>query len=193
MVKYNLQLKTTSGPTFRFTTIWTYQSTVIIRCCFLLESTLWPRRSCPCINEGWLLYVYVLFLFRHSWCMTCEGDLLLFMVQALTEELNKYGTDDPHPFEEDLDNAVQQCFYCLFSHRSKKAKYLDDHNVAQVVFWHYSYHSFIHSGYFYSTSSSPLLLRGAPDYSIDTVLELTCWSVTGNYEWITCPRFLRGG
>src|SRR6218665_2108986 len=24
-------------------------------------------------------------------------------------------------------------------------------------------HSFIHSGYFYSTSSSPLLLRGAPD------------------------------
>ena len=30
-------------------------------------------------------------------------------------------------------------------------------------------HSFIHSGYFCSTSSSPLLLRGAPDYSIDTV------------------------
>ena len=35
-------------------------------------------------------------------------------------------------------------------------------------------HSFyIHSGYFYSASSSPLLLRGAPDYSIDTLLELT--------------------
>ena len=29
--------------------------------------------------------------------------------------------------------------------------------------------SFIHSGYFYSAPSSPLLLRGAPDYS--TVLE----------------------
>ena len=27
--------------------------------------------------------------------------------------------------------------------------------------------------YFYSASSSPLLLRGAPDYSIDTVMELT--------------------
>src|SRR6218665_1226067 len=27
----------------------------------------------------------------------------------------------------------------------------------------------IHSGYFYSASSSPLLLRGSPDYSIDTV------------------------
>ena len=27
---------------------------------------------------------------------------------------------------------------------------------------------FIHSGYFYSASSNPLLLRSAPDYSIDT-------------------------
>src|SRR6218665_2079313 len=30
---------------------------------------------------------------------------------------------------------------------------------------------FIHSNYLYSTSSSPLLLRGAPDYSTDTVSE----------------------
>jgi len=40
----------------------------------------------------------------------------------------------------------------------------------------------IHSGYFYSACSSPLLLlRGAPDYSIDTVLELTHRSATGSY------------
>jgi len=32
-------------------------------------------------------------------------------------------------------------------------------------------HLFIHSGYFYSTSSSLLLLRGAPEYSIDPVSE----------------------
>ena len=32
-------------------------------------------------------------------------------------------------------------------------------------------HSFIHSGHFYSAPSSPLLLRGAPDYSKDTVSE----------------------
>src|SRR6218665_2714604 len=32
-------------------------------------------------------------------------------------------------------------------------------------------HSFIHSGHFYSAPSSPLLLRGAPDYSTDTILE----------------------
>src|SRR6218665_1009497 len=31
--------------------------------------------------------------------------------------------------------------------------------------------SFIHSGHFYSAPSSPLLLRGAPDYSTDTVSE----------------------
>src|SRR6218665_3565374 len=35
----------------------------------------------------------------------------------------------------------------------------------------YILYSFIHSGHFYSAPSSPLLLRGAPDYSTDTVLE----------------------
>jgi len=38
--------------------------------------------------------------------------------------------------------------------------------------WHQI--SIIYSGYFYSASSSPLQVRGAPDYSIDTVSELTC-------------------
>jgi len=32
-------------------------------------------------------------------------------------------------------------------------------------------YSFIYSGHFYSVLSSPLLLRGAPDYSTDTVAE----------------------
>ena len=31
--------------------------------------------------------------------------------------------------------------------------------------------TFIHSGHLYSASSSPLLLRGAPEYSTDTVSE----------------------
>src|SRR6218665_2886156 len=34
--------------------------------------------------------------------------------------------------------------------------------------------TFIHSGYFCCASSSPLLFRGAPDYSSDTMSELTC-------------------
>ena len=36
-------------------------------------------------------------------------------------------------------------------------------------------------------------LRGSPDYSNDTVSELTHLSATGNREWRTCPRYLRGG
>src|SRR6218665_120267 len=51
--------------------------------------------------------------------------------------------------------------------------------------------SFIHSGYFYNASSSPLLLRGAPDYSIDTASELTRQSTTGNCERRTCPARVR--
>jgi len=49
-------------------------------------------------------------------------------------------------------------------------------------------HSFIHSGYFYSASFNPLLLRGAPDCSIDTVSELTRRNATCIYEWRACPR-----
>jgi len=54
-------------------------------------------------------------------------------------------------------------------------------------------HLFIHSRYFYSASSRPLLLRGAPDYIIDTESELTRRSATRNCEWRTCPRSIRGG
>ena len=43
--------------------------------------------------------------------------------------------------------------------------------------------SFIHSGYFYSASSSPLVLRGTPDYGIGTVLEFTHRNATDNYKW----------
>jgi len=43
-------------------------------------------------------------------------------------------------------------------------------------------HSFMHSAYFFSTSSSPLLLGGATDYSIDTMSKLTRRSATGNCE-----------
>jgi len=46
---------------------------------------------------------------------------------------------------------------------------------------------FIHSfRIFYRASPSPLLLRGAPDYSIDAVSELTRRSATDNCELRTC-------
>ena len=69
---------------------------------------------------------------------------------------------------------------------------LNSSKVAALLMSLLLYCSFIHSGYFYSTSSSPLLLRGALDYSIDTVPELTRQSATGNCEWRTYPMSLRG-
>src|SRR6218665_1004644 len=39
------------------------------------------------------------------------------------------------------------------------------------VYLHTNMHTFIHSGYFYSASSSPLLLRGTPDTPQATVNE----------------------
>ena len=51
---------------------------------------------------------------------------------------------------------------------------LDSHVLRLNVFYKsLDIYTFIHSGYFYSTSSSPLLLRGAPNYRIDPVSELT--------------------
>jgi len=50
------------------------------------------------------------------------------------------------------------------------------------------YPSFIHSGYFTSASSSPLLLRGVPDYITHTVSCLTRRRATGNCEWRIFPK-----
>jgi len=56
---------------------------------------------------------------------------------------------------------------------------------------HYREHSFIHSDHFYSASSSPLPLRGAPDTA-----RILCWNFTPKRHrplWVrTCPRSLRG-
>ena len=70
------------------------------------------------------------------------------------------------------------------------------HMILQHRLWNkivHIIHSFINSWCFYSTSSSPLLLRSTPDYSIDTLSELTCRNATWNCKWRTCPRSLHGG
>ena len=51
--------------------------------------------------------------------------------------------------------------------------------------WNPYVHSFIHSGYFYSTSSSLLLFRGIPNYITNTMSELTRQRASGNCEWRT--------
>ena len=64
-------------------------------------------------------------------------------------------------------------------------QYLVNSNLDDIP-WSYNFIKllkFINSGYFYSTSSSPLLFRGTHEYSIDPVSELTCWCAIGKYEW----------
>ena len=66
----------------------------------------------------------------------------------------------------------------------------------RTAHWPWKVHmhgSFIYSGYFYSNSTSPLLFRGAPVYSIDIVLELTRLREQAITNWWTCPRSLHGG
>src|SRR6218665_3641869 len=59
-------------------------------------------------------------------------------------------------------------FYGLHSHRHSEC---NSSETDSLPFIHSFIHSFIQSGHFYSAPSSPLLLRGAPDYSTDTVSE----------------------
>ena len=77
---------------------------------------------------------YALCSFRRSWCTSCNGDLLHFIVDTLTFQLEKYTADSPHPLKEDLEHMLEQCFYCLYGHPNKrgKAKHLEDHNAAEV-------------------------------------------------------------
>ena len=93
-------------------------------------------------------------------------------------------TDEPQNLEQILSDCKETLKYCVktgFYHRYFLNLYgISDH---QCPFSN-ALSSFIHSGYFYSASSSPLLLRGSFDYRIDrpTVSELTRRSTTYNCE-----------
>src|SRR6218665_143129 len=71
----------------------------------------------------------------------------------------------------DYDYLLLTSIYSLLCHPILLCSYLFS---SFHPFVHSFIHSsFIHSGYFYNVPSSPLLLRGAPDYSIHTVPEFT--------------------
>lgn len=55
-------------------------------------------------------------------------------VQVLEKELAISSKTDSHPYKEELEMAVEQCFFCLYAYPSKKnkARYLDDHSSPQV-------------------------------------------------------------
>ncbi|XP_053326414.1 calcineurin-binding protein cabin-1 isoform X2 [Spea bombifrons] len=74
------------------------------------------------------------YLGRRSWCCNSDGALLKFLVRVLQKELAASTKDDTHPYKEELETALEQCFYCLYSFPSKKSKarYLEEHSAPQV-------------------------------------------------------------
>ncbi|XP_045145500.1 calcineurin-binding protein cabin-1 [Echinops telfairi] len=74
------------------------------------------------------------YLGRRSWCCNSDGALLRFYVRVLQKELAASTSEDTHPYKEELETALEQCFYCLYSFPSKKgkARYLEEHSAQQV-------------------------------------------------------------
>ncbi|GCC34948.1 hypothetical protein chiPu_0013425 [Chiloscyllium punctatum] len=74
------------------------------------------------------------YLGRRSWCCNSDGALLKFYVRVLQKELSASRPEDAHPFKEELETALEQCFYCLYAYPSKKSKarYLEEHSAQQV-------------------------------------------------------------
>uniref|UniRef100_A0AAY5L1G7 Calcineurin-binding protein cabin-1 n=1 Tax=Esox lucius TaxID=8010 RepID=A0AAY5L1G7_ESOLU len=74
------------------------------------------------------------YLGRRSWCCNSDGALLKFYVRVLEKELTVSKPEDTHPYKEELEMALEQCFYCLYAYPSKKSKarYLEEHSSQQV-------------------------------------------------------------
>ncbi|XP_064337098.1 calcineurin-binding protein cabin-1 isoform X1 [Camelus dromedarius] len=74
------------------------------------------------------------YLGRRSWCCNSDGALLRFYVRVLQKELAASTSEDTHPYKEELETALEQCFYCLYSYPSKKSKarYLEEHSAQQM-------------------------------------------------------------
>ena len=72
---------------------------------------------------------------RRGWCCSCEGELLLFMIEELVANLHLV-SDVSLSYDQrtDIEHALEQSIYCLYSHPNKrgKAKHLDEHNTTQV-------------------------------------------------------------
>ncbi|XP_019949445.2 calcineurin-binding protein cabin-1 isoform X4 [Paralichthys olivaceus] len=74
------------------------------------------------------------YLGRRSMCCSSDGALLKFFVRVLEKEFAASSSNDSHPYKEELEMALEQCFFCLFAYPSKKSKarYLEDHTSPQV-------------------------------------------------------------
>src|SRR6218665_480355 len=79
-----------------------------------------------------------------------------FLINALTRMISMQGNETSLPLELCSTCKLISLTFCDDD---------DDDDDDSLI------HSFIHCGHFYSAPSSPLPLRGAPDYSTDTVSE----------------------
>ncbi|KAK5640159.1 hypothetical protein RI129_010970 [Pyrocoelia pectoralis] len=69
------------------------------------------------------------FLGRKGWCLTSKGELLHFIIDTILDRLD---TPIFEPLRERIDIHLEQAFFCLYQHPSKKNKvsrHLADHNV----------------------------------------------------------------
>ena len=55
-------------------------------------------------------------------------------------------------------------------------------DITVIYLYYLNYYYAFVRGYFYSASSSPIILRGSPEYSIDTLPGLTRRSAIANCE-----------
>uniref|UniRef100_A0A8D3DRW8 Calcineurin-binding protein cabin-1 n=1 Tax=Scophthalmus maximus TaxID=52904 RepID=A0A8D3DRW8_SCOMX len=69
------------------------------------------------------------YLGRRTLCCSSDGALLKFFVSLFCTHLSSTA-----PYKEELEMALEQCFFCLFAYPSKKSKarYLEDHSSPQV-------------------------------------------------------------
>uniref|UniRef100_UPI0037E77329 calcineurin-binding protein cabin-1 n=1 Tax=Semicossyphus pulcher TaxID=241346 RepID=UPI0037E77329 len=74
------------------------------------------------------------YLGRRSMCCYSNGAILKFYVNVLEKEFAASPSRESHPYKEELEMALEQCFFCLYSYPSKKSKarYLEDHSSPQV-------------------------------------------------------------
>uniref|UniRef100_A0AAQ6APH0 Calcineurin-binding protein cabin-1 n=1 Tax=Amphiprion ocellaris TaxID=80972 RepID=A0AAQ6APH0_AMPOC len=74
------------------------------------------------------------YLGRRSLCCNSDGALLKFYVRVLEKEFIASTKNESHPYKEELEMALEQCFFCLYAYPSKKSKarYLEDHSSPQV-------------------------------------------------------------
>ncbi|KAF7199778.1 calcineurin-binding protein cabin-1 isoform X2 [Nothobranchius furzeri] len=74
------------------------------------------------------------YLGRRALCCSSDGALIKFFIGVLEKEFTTTANIDSHPYKEELEMALEQCFFCLYAYPSKKSKarYLEDHSSPQV-------------------------------------------------------------